>query len=84
MYYYIVYSSVTVATSIRNKFRYDEQRISVVHTPAVISNAGCSYSIKLKSESKAMEIIKTSMEYGAKIRGFYRQNDKGIFEKINF
>lgn len=84
MYYYIVYSSITFATGIKNKFRYDRERISVMHTPAGISEAGCSYSIRVRSLEKATEIIKASEEYGVTVKGLYKQMDKDSFEKLDF
>ncbi|GEM_PF-2402642 len=83
MYYYIVYSSVTFATAVRNKFRFDRQQISVVHTPSVISGTGCSYSIRLKNKQKAMEIINYSKEYGVSVKGFYEQNSNGEFIRLS-
>lgn len=82
--YFIVYSSITFATGIKNKFRYDEELISVVHTPAKISGTGCSYSIKVKSLAKALEIIDASEEYGVKIKGFFKQIDENSFEQLQY
>ncbi len=82
--YYIVYNSVTYATGIKNKFRYDRERISVTHTPSKISETGCSYSITVESLAKALEIIRASKEYGVKVRGFYRKTAKDVFEPIKF
>lgn len=80
--YYIVYNSVTYATAIKNKFRYDPQRISVTHTPSEISSAGCSYSVTVSNLQKALEIIRVSKEYGVKIKGFYRKTKNNAFEPI--
>lgn len=82
--YYIVYNSVTLATGINNKFRYDHDKIAVVHTPAKISSAGCSYSIKTERLQKAVEIINVSKEYGVQIKGFYKQVAEDKFEKIEY
>ncbi len=82
--YYIVYNSVTFATGIKNKFRYDKDNIRVMHTPAKISTAGCSYSIRVDNFQKATEIINASKEYGVKIKGFYKQNSDSEFEKMDY
>ncbi|MEE1042464.1 MAG: putative Se/S carrier-like protein [Clostridia bacterium] len=82
--YYIVYSSITFATGIKNKFRYDNARITVTHTPSKISGASCSYSLKVNSYEKALEIIKASTEYGVTIRGLYKETKENEFEKITY
>ena len=82
--YYIVYSSITFATGIKNKFRYDSARITVIHTPSKISGASCSYSLKVKSYEKALEIIKASEEYGVAIRGLYKETTENEFEEITY
>lgn len=82
--YYIVYSSITFATGIKNKFRYDAEPITVLHTPSAISGGGCSYSISVKTASKALEIIRASEEYGVKIKGLYKQTDSENFEKLKY
>ncbi len=82
--YYIVYSSITFATGMKNKFRYDKEQITVMHTPSKISGAGCSYCLKVKSLEKAMEIIEASGEYGVKIRGLYKETEENNFEEIDY
>ena len=82
--YYIVYNSITFATGIKNKFRYDHEPITVLHTPAGISVGGCSYSIVVKTASKALEVIKASEEYGVKVKGLYKQIDSENFEQLNY
>ena len=82
--YYIVYSSITFATGIKNKFRYDPDLITVLHTPSGISKGGCSYSIAVKTASKALEIIKASEEYGVKVKGLFKQTDSEEFEELKY
>ncbi len=82
--YYIVYSSITFATGMKNKFRYDKEQITVIHTPSKISGASCSYSLKVNTYEKAVEIIKSSEEYGVKIKGLYKKTDNENFEEITY
>ncbi len=82
--YYIVYSSITFATGMKNKFRYDKEKISVLHTPSKISGASCSYCLEISSLEKAIEIINASEEYGVKIKGLYKKTDAGNFEEIDY
>lgn len=82
--YYIVYSSITFATGMKNKFRYDKEQITVIHTPSKISGASCSYSLKVNTYEKAVEIIKSSEEYGVKIKGLYKKTDNDNFEEITY
>lgn len=84
MFYYIVYSSITFATGIKNKFRYDSERIDVLNTPSAISKASCSYCIRTKSKNKAFEIIKASKDYGVNILGFYKQTGENDYEEITY
>lgn len=82
--YYIVYSSITFATGMKNKFRYDREQITVIHTPSKISGASCSYSLKVNSLEKAMEIVNASEEYGVKIKGLYKKTNNDNFEEIAY
>ena len=82
--YYIVYNSITFATGMKNKFRYDREKISVKHTPSEISGANCSYCLEVDSYEKALEIIDASEEYGVTVRGLYKKTDSGSYEKIKY
>lgn len=82
--YYIIYSSITFATGMKNKFRYDKEQITVMHTPSAISGASCSYCLKVGTLEKAMEIINASAEYGVTVKGLYRQKDNDNYEEINY
>jgi len=82
--YYIVYSSITFATGMKNKFRYDREQITVIHTPSKISGASCSYSLKVNSYEKAVEIITASEEYGVKIKGLYKKTSDNDFEEVSY
>lgn len=80
--YYIVYSSITFATGMKNKFRYDKEQITVMHTPSGISGASCSYCLKVNNFEKALEIIKASEEYGVTVKGLYRNTGEDGYEEI--
>lgn len=82
--YYIVYSSITFATGMKNKFRYDKEQITVMHTPSSISGASCSYCLKVGSLEKALEIIKASEEYGVAVKGLYKKTGEDGYEEIIF
>lgn len=82
--YYIVYSSITFATGMKNKFRYDREQITVLHTPSKISGASCSYCLQVNSFEKAMEIIKASEEYGVKVKGLYKKTGEEDYEKVDY
>ncbi len=81
--FYIVYSSITFATGIKNKFRYDREKISIMHTPSEISGGGCSYCLVTESYEKVLEILKASEEYGVKVKGVFQKNN-GIFTEKEF
>lgn len=80
--YYIVYSSITFATGIKNKFRYDREKINIMHTPSEISGGGCSYCLEVETYEKALEILKASEEYGVKVNGLYEKIDGSFIEKM--
>ncbi len=80
--YYIVYNSITFATGMKNKFRYDREKITVMHTPSKISGASCSYCLEVDSFEKAVEIIEASAEYGVNIKGLYKKTDENIYEEV--
>lgn len=82
--YYIVYSSVTFATGIKNHFRYSADYIGVLHTPAKISGGSCSYCLTVKNEAKAREIVKVSQDYGIKIKGIYKETEKDQYTEVLF
>ena len=82
--YYIVYNSITFATAMKNKFRYDKEQIIIMHTPSKISGGGCSYCLRVSNYEKALEIISASEEYGVKIKGLYKQTDDENYRKIDF
>ena len=79
--YYIVYSSITFATGIKNKFRYDREKITVMHTPSEISGGGCSYCIEVSTPEKALEIVKGSEEYGVTVMGIYEKKDNAYIKR---
>lgn len=79
--YYIVYSSITFATGMKNKFRYDREKITVMHTPSEISGANCSYCLEVNSYDKALEIIKASEEYGVNVLGLYEKTDDNSYKR---
>ena len=82
--YYIVFSSITFATGMKNKFRYDTEQIRVLHTPSKISGASCSYCLTVNSYEKALEIINASEEYGVKIKGLYKKTDEDSYEEVKY
>lgn len=82
--YYIVYNSITFATGMKNKFRYDKEQITIMHTPSKISGASCSYCLSTETFEKAMEIIKASEEYGVTVKGLYKKTGEDKYEEVNF
>lgn len=72
--YYVVFNSITLATRVRNYFRYSNSRTQLVHTPSEISKGGCSYSIVVENQLVA-EVIKVAKEYGIKVLGVYRETE---------
>ena len=82
--YYIVYNSITFATGMKNKFRYDKEQITIMHTPSKISQASCSYCLVTPKYEKAMEIINASTEYGVDIKGLYRKIGEDKYEEVKF
>lgn len=82
--YYIIYNSITFATGMKNKFRYDSERITIMHTPSKISGASCSYCLVVEKYEKALEIINASAEYGVDIKGLYRKTGEDKYEEVKF
>ena len=82
--YYIIYNSITFATGMKNKFRYDNERITIMHTPSKISGASCSYCLVVEKYEKALEIINASAEYGVDIKGLYRKTGEDKYEEVKF
>ena len=66
-----VIGSITTATRIEKKL---EQTTGIsariVHTPAVLGNGGCSYSIKTKSENLPI-VAETASKYKIRVKGYY-------------
>ncbi|MBP3360280.1 MAG: DUF3343 domain-containing protein [Clostridia bacterium] len=57
----------------------------VVHTPAVLSSGGCSYSVIVPGECLA-PLIKVSSETGFKIKKIYRERAEGggsVYDEIS-
>ncbi len=82
--YYIVYNSITFATGMKNKFRYDKEQINLMHTPSKITGASCSYCLVTPNYQKAMEIIGASEEYGVAVKGLYRKTGEDKYEEVKF
>lgn len=72
--YYVVFNSITLATRVRNYFRYTNSKTRLVHTPAEISKGGCSYSIVVEKPLVA-EVIKIAKEYGIKVLGVFNETE---------
>ena len=65
----------------KNKFRYDKEQITVMHTPSSISGASCSYCLRVGSLEKAVEIIEASKEYGVAVKGLYKKISENSYEE---
>ena len=82
--YYIIYNSITFATGMKNKFRYDNEQITIMHTPSKITGASCSYCLVTPKYEKALEIIGASEEYGVTVKGLYRKIGEDKYEEVKF
>lgn len=70
---YIVFSSVTLANRIKNKFSDRKNKIRIIHTPKKISQGGCSYSI-VATEDKLSEITDFCRNANIRISGIYKSD----------
>ncbi|MBQ3114901.1 MAG: DUF3343 domain-containing protein [Clostridia bacterium] len=79
--YYIVFNSVTLATRVRNYFKYTGERVRLVHTPKSISKGGCSYSV-IVEKHLVSKVAEVALEYGIKVLGVYKETNDG-FDEVN-
>lgn len=70
---YIVFSSVTMANRIKNKFSSPNNKLRIIHTPKKISHGGCSYSI-VAAEDKLSEITDFCRNANIRISGIYKSD----------
>ncbi len=78
--YYVLFNSITMATRIRNHFKYEGVSLYMAHTPKEISKGGCSYSIIVKPKYLE-DILNVASEYGIAVKGVYEQTESG-FKKV--
>ncbi len=81
--YYVVFNSVTLATRVKNYFRYTGERVRLVHTPKTISKGGCSYSV-IVEKHLVSKVIEVASDYGIKVLGVYKETDDGFVEEDSY
>ena len=64
----VVVGSITTASRLEKKLHGIYSRI--VHTPAELGNAGCSYSIRTNGEHLPI-VLQTAKDYKIKIKAYY-------------
>ncbi len=77
--YYVVFNSVTLATRVKNYFKYTGERVRLVHTPKTISRGGCSYSL-IVEKHLVPKVMEVALDYGIKVLGVYKETDDGFAE----
>lgn len=85
MYVMITLSSVTSAKRVERVLNESGIVCSTVHTPKIISQNGCSHSVRLK-RGELDEALKLCKKMGVNVKGVYAEKNAGKgkpeYEKI--
>ena len=79
--YYVIFSSVTVATGVKKVLEKWGITSVLMHTPKSLQLRGCSYAIKVKKEHWG-KVIDAARERGADVVAVFRGTD-GSFREVN-
>lgn len=77
--YYVQFNSITLATRMKNHFRYSGRRVKMVHTPTELTKGGCSYSLIIEPHL-LNEVLTAANDYGITVKGVYEQTESGFCE----
>ena len=77
--YYVLFNSITMATRVRNHFKYEGVTLSMTHTPKEISKGGCSYSLIVKPVY-LNNVLAIADDYGITVKGVYQQTESGFIK----
>lgn len=78
--FYVVFSSVTIATSVKKIIERRGVTAALMHTPQAIQLNGCSYSLKVK-EKDYIEVVNAAKSAGAHVLAVYKSLENG-FEEV--
>lgn len=85
MYVMVTLSSVTTAKKLERALKDIGIPCSTMHTPKIISQHGCSHSVRIKKANLEL-VLKLSNEMGINVRGIFAVKDtakgKTEYEKI--
>ncbi len=79
-YYLATFSSITFANKIKKFLDNTPGFITLMHTPSVLSQKGCTYALRFKEE-KLKEVLETAEKFNIKILGLYTE-ENSIFKKV--
>lgn len=77
--YFVVFSSITVATGVKKILERRGITASLLHTPKSIQLNGCSYSIKIK-EKYYTEVLSAAKDAGAHVLAVFKALENGYEE----
>lgn len=75
--YYVLFNSITMATRLKNYFKYEGITVGMTHTPKEISSGGCSHSLIVKPEF-LNAVLTAANDYGISVKGVYKQTEGGF------
>lgn len=77
--YYVLFNSITMATRVRNHFKYEGVTLGMAHTPKEISKGGCSYSLIVKPVY-LNNVLSAADDFGISVKGVYKQTESGFLK----
>ena len=81
IYYYMTFSSITMATKVRKAFEFDGDYFALMHTPQEIARNGCGYSLKFKA-GRLPDVRRAAWENSVTPMGLYRLMPDNRYEEV--
>ena len=79
-YYLATFSSITFANRIKKSLDNTPGFITLMHTPSMISEKGCSYALRFKEE-KLEDVLDAAKKFDVKISSLYLEEGNS-FKKL--
>lgn len=77
--YFVIFSSVTIATGVKKILEKRGITAILMHTPKALQLNGCSYSLKIK-EKHYNEVLNAAQAAGADVIAVYKATDSSFWE----
>jgi len=77
--YYVIFSSVTIATGVKKLLERRGITAILMHTPKALQLNGCSYSLKIK-EKNYEEVLNAARSAGADVLAVYKATESDFRE----